>query len=510
MSPDAPRLSQRFYSPHFGMASFLRAQRPQKYLVAENTFSRIQIFEQRSTVGGIWNYVPCPDGAQDSLAPPCNSYDTDDAIGHRTERSPQRSVMDLSAVNDRLLTPLYDRLETNIPRDLMGFSDLEWAQECQLFPKHQTVLEYIEQYSQDIKHLIAHNTRVVNVRQEGSRWHIDTQPIESAHHQDVDHHVFDAVIVASGHFDDPYMPNVPGMKEWMQRYPGSILHSKYYRTPDRFANKRVIVVGNSASGTDIGAQIRTVCKAPLVASTRSISYLQAEAPSGQLDKPAISEFLVKDRTVIFTDGSQEKHVDMVLYCTGYLYSFPFLKGLDVPVVTTGERVQNLYQHLFYRPNPSLVFPTLNQKIIPFPFAEAQGAVIARVLSGRLALPASAEMKVWERQAMATTDSERDFHVLKFPKDANYINMMHDWAMRARGNDELLSDGARSVASTALPAKRISFEGIPPAVGKRPPYWSEREYWMRERFPAIKKAFQDYGEARYSKRTLAEVDFVYDG
>nr|OQO25257.1 hypothetical protein B0A51_07038 [Rachicladosporium sp. CCFEE 5018] len=481
-----------------------------KYLVAENAFLRIRIFEQRSTVGGIWNYVPCPDGAEEGPAPPRDIYDAVDTICHRTKRSAQRSAMELSAVHDRLLTPLYDRLETNIPRDLMGFSDLEWPQDCQLFPKHETVLEYIEQYSQDIKHLIAHNTRVISVRQEGSRWHIDTQPIKSAHHQDVDHHVFDAVIVASGHFDNPYMPNVPGMKEWMQLYPGSILHSKYYRTPDRFANRRVIVVGNSASGIDIGAQIRTVCKAPLMASTRSTSYLQAEAPSGQLDKPAISEFLVKDRTVIFTDGSREEHVDMILYCTGYLYSFPFLRGLDSPVVTSGERVENLYQHLFYRPNPTLIFPTLNQKIIPFPFAEAQGAVIARVLSGRLSLPSSTEMKSWEDHTVATMGAGRDFHVLKFPKDAGYINMMHDWAMRAQGNAAQSSGGTCKVVSPPMAAKSPLAVDHRSATGKEPPYWTGREYWMRERFPAIKKAFQDFGEARHSKGTLADVGFVFNG
>ncbi|KAK6423746.1 monooxygenase, partial [Oleoguttula sp. CCFEE 5521] len=226
--------------------------------------------------------------------------------------------------------------------------------------------------------------------------------------------------------------------------------------------------------------------------------------------PAISEYIIKDRTVVFADGSREQYVDTVLYCTGYFYSFDFLEGLDdEPVVSSGERVENLYQHLFYRPNPSLIFPTLNQKIIPFPFAEAQAAVIARVLAGRLCLPSSADMKQWEEVTMAEMGAGRDFHVLKFPKDADYINAMHDWAMNARENAAQSFGDTGNVISPAMAAKGSPAVNQQPAPGKQPPYWTEREYRIRERFRAIKKAFQDFGDARHGKRTLADVGFVFD-
>ena len=37
--------------------------------------------------------------------------------------------------------------------------------------------------------------------------------------------------------------------------------------------------------------------------------------------------LSKDGSVTFTDGQHVAHVDTVMYCTGYLYTFPFLDNI---------------------------------------------------------------------------------------------------------------------------------------------------------------------------------------
>lgn len=228
-------------------------------------------------------------------------------------------------------------------------------------------------------------------------------------------------------------------------------------------------------------QVMTCCKKPLIQSSRSESMLLTDASSSKQEKPEISEFIVEDRAVKFTDGSIEKNVDAILYSTGYLYSFPFLKSLDPPLVGDGTHVQNLYKHMIYRPHPTMVFPVLQQRVIPFPMAEAQGSVIARLWSGRLSLPDQEEMKQWEAKTYEETGGGRGFHLLAFPKDADYINEMHDWAMTADEADK----------------------------GKKPPNWGEKERWMRERFPAIKKAFQDRGEDRHKITRLEQLGFDFD-
>ncbi|KAK0947568.1 monooxygenase [Friedmanniomyces endolithicus] len=447
-----------------------------KYLVAEHAFSRIQIYEQRSTPGGIWNYVP-----HQSFG--CRDIDVTQADARAGTDRPLWHWKDAAGVPDNQLpeetvfmTPLYDQLETNIPRDLMGFSDLDWPKDSQLFPRHETVLDIC--------------------LTEDARWRVRTRDLS---HRDVteSEEIFDAVVVANGHFNIPYIPEVQGMEEWSAAYPGSISHSKLYRTPDQYAEKKVIVVGNSASGVDIGSQIQRSCSPPLLMSSKSESFLVNTPSPDKIDKPPIAEFLTKNRSVRFEDGTIEQDVDAILYCTGYFYSFPFLKSLDPPVVTSGERVENLYQHIFYQPHPTLAFPVLNQKVIPFPLAEAQAAVIARVFSGRLGLPYEDEMKTWEQDWTKKNGDARMFHVLKFPADADYIDELHDWVVSADGEGEVVT-----------PSDEPS-RGVVVRRGKTPPYWGEKEYWMRERFPAIKKAFQDMGEERHRKRTLQDVGFDYE-
>ncbi|KXS95026.1 hypothetical protein AC578_136 [Pseudocercospora eumusae] len=447
-----------------------------KYLLAEHAFSRITIFEQRSTVGGLWNYIPCDnsESAPDVSIPQTSPHAGFDRPIWKTEE-PGRDAQEQA----QFMTAVYERLETNIPRGLMGFSDLEWPEDRQLFPRHEDVLEYIETYAQDVLHLIQFRTQVVEVRPHGQdQWLVKTQSVEQKSASTAVEEVFDAVIVASGHYAVPYIPDVRGVQDWNRAHPGRISHSKYYRKPENYAGKKVIVVGNSASGIDIGAQIATVCSLPLLISQKSESYLNVGGASPEKqEKPEIIEYIPESRGVKFADGSIETKIDAIVYCTGYFYSYPFLDSLDPPVISTGRRVENTYHHLFYTPRPTLSFLVLNQKVIPFPFAEAQSALIARVLSSRLTLPSENEMRTWEENNLKEAGAGTSFHVLKFPKDADYLNMLHDWAVSA--------------------------------PGKTPPRWGEKQYWIRERFPHIKKAFNDLGEARHKIRSLEDVGYDFD-
>jgi len=464
-------------------------------------------------VGGLWNYSPLTDETLHDVAVPQTRPYPDLKGNSHGVRNRTRSSGVNGYTDPSLTSPVYDKLETNIPRSLMGFSNLDWPSTCQLFPPHEDVLDYIHDYADEVRHLIRFDRQVSHIRLlDGCQWLVQSRRLFNQGWSDVKEDRFDAVLVANGHFNVPYIPSVPGIEEWNNTFPGSIMHSKFYRNSHSYAGKKTIVVGNSASGTDIARQIATMCELPLLQSQRSESYLLPEASETIVPKPEIARFEPASRTVHFKDGSCEFGIDAVLYCTGYFYSYPFLRSLEPPLITTGERVENLYNHIFYRPNPTLAFVALNQKVIPFPIAEAQSAVVARVWSGRIALPSSADMAEWEAATLREAGNARSFHVLKFPQDANYINALHDWAMSA----DRLSSGKLAVAQrqrskdqTYDPETDDGSAGDCCESGKMPPYWDEKAYWTRERFPAIKKAFQQSGEERHSRRTLESVGFDFE-
>lgn len=368
--------------------------------------------------------------------------------------------------------PMYDRLITNIPKPLMQYSDQDFLPESLLFPTREDVQDYLIRYSQDVRHLITFSTQVedISLSQEESHpcWKLTARSTIS---KTVTKDVYDAVVVANGHYSVPFIPSVPGIQAFHAKYPSIISHSKNYRSPQNFTNKKVIVVGGGASGLDIGNQISVVCQKPLLNSVRSEEPLKLGKEIKE-EVPPIAEYIAQDRSVRFEDGRIEKDIDAIVYCTGYLYAYPFLRSLEPPVVTTGRRVRGLYKSIFHIAHPTLAFPALDQKVIPFPLSEAQGAVIAKVWSNNLVLPDQTEMVAWEKKKVEELGDTTNFHVLGYPKDADYINELHDWAGSAANG-----------------------------FAKEPPYWDERQRHTRSVFVDIRKRFLELGGISKSMKEL---------
>lgn len=384
------------------------------------------------------------------------------------------------------VSPMYERLETNIPHTLMAYSDDLSLTNDQLFPGRESVLRYLKHYADDVKHLIRFQTQVTEIRRKQSTketWEVESRDLLSNR---ISSKMYDAVVVASGHYTVPNIPNIKGIKQWNDVYSGRISHSKFYRRPEDFAGKKTIIVGNSASGVDISTQISPFCAPPLIMSQRSVSpLLDADTSSDKIIMPEIVEFLAapsdaSERAVRFANDHVEVNVDAVLFCTGYHYSYPFLSSLQPPLITTGDRVHHLYQHVFYIPMPTLAFVGVPSKILPFPTCESQAAVIARIWSGRLWLPSEEEMNKWEETRIAERGSGKKFHEMRILEDLDYHNAMIDWARQAK----------------------------PIVDGKLPKPWNDGDYWARERFPAIKKAFAKRGEGRKGVQTMEELGFDY--
>ncbi|KAK4241449.1 hypothetical protein C8A03DRAFT_30426 [Achaetomium macrosporum] len=432
-----------------------------KYLLAQNAFRKIDIFEQQSEVGGVWNYSPKP---SETLHVPQVSADCppDPPLPVPGEEAPV------------FPSPMYELLHTNIPRALMGYSDLPIREDSLVFPSREHIQEYVVEYAKDVRHLIRFSTQVKDVRLRQvdgkDQWDLDALSFRTGKTTSA---AYDAVVVASGHYTAVYIPDAKRIREFHQAHPGVISHSKQYRSPAPFANKKVVIVGNAASGLDIAAQISPVCKKPLLLSAQSPTPQANLEYTGSEEVGVIEEFLVAERGIRFRDGRVERDVDAVIFATGYLFAFPFLRSLKPPVVTDGRRVHGLYQHLFHIDHPTLVFSRLPIKVVPFPLSESQAAVVARTWANLLPLPPAEEMRKWEEEE-AQKQGEK-FHVWPEGGDAAYINSVHDLITRS---------------------------GTP---GKEPPYWGPELVWQRKNYFQAKLQFELDGRRAH---TLEELGFKY--
>ncbi|KGO75472.1 Flavin monooxygenase FMO [Penicillium italicum] len=442
-----------------------------KYLLAEQKFKKVTIFEQRDQPGGVWNYTG-DQGVNDASV----------LSRSKPSQEPQQPV------NGTFISPVYDSLETNIPNSMMQFTESPFPAGTALFPTHVVVKDYLHQYAEELKPLIRLQSLILDVvlskNQPKPEWTVTWRDLKTGRSL-VDQ--FDAVVVANGHHNDPFIPEITGLAEWNRAYPGSIIHSSSYRRPESFSNKKVIVVGHSASGIDIATQIGRVSKHPLLIAERTPTTLSPEQAAIAETLPEISLLSAEDGRVQFANGHEELDVDHIIFCTGYHFSIPFLSSLQPPLVTDGVRPHHLYQHVFYSKEPTLALIGFPQRIVPFPFSQAQGAWLARVLSGRVALPSVIEMERWIAEWTVNHGDGRSFNTLAFPLDATYINSLYELSSHAARKEGLENDGH----------------------GRRPPFWGEKEKWTRARFPLIKQAAQALGDRRAEVKSLEQLGFDFE-
>ncbi|KIW67514.1 hypothetical protein PV04_06758 [Phialophora macrospora] len=383
-------------------------------LAAEEYFERIRVFERRETPGGTWIYDPDPSPAL-AIVPGANPPETDPPLDVPNGPFPRTTAPSTQERFDR--TPIYDTLTTNVPEIAMCFSDSRFPYGP--FPPHWVPRHYIENYFSlhRTDSLLVLNTTVEDLsRIPGTqRWKLILRQKDSVRHVDVWwEEEFDAVILANGHYSVPFVPQVEGLDEYIRLFPSRVTHSKSFRNGLAYHDKKVLVIGNSASGHDVAAALVGSVRGPVYQSRRSRNRWEGDKPAPGIEwKPIVKRYLPKG-DIVFDDGSTLSDVDTVIYCTGYKASFPFWNrhANGSPIWTYEQnRLLGSYWHTFFKD-----FPTLGAvgvpRVLTFRSFEYQALALARVFAGRNArsLPPREEQERWERERWRLVSSEhRKFH-----------------------------------------------------------------------------------------------------
>lgn len=146
---------------------------------------------------------------------------------------------------------VYENLHSNLPPTTMSFTQeplpesiseqtLERYGANAPFRHRSIIREWVKQiFVRNESHVsIDFHTTVELVEKRGQNWTLTLRKELPSSQQDQwwqDN--FDAVVVASGHYSLPYVPNIPGLAEYEKRNPGSIQHSKHFRSVKHYAEK---------------------------------------------------------------------------------------------------------------------------------------------------------------------------------------------------------------------------------------------------------------------------------
>ena len=131
---------------------------------------------------------------------------------------------------------------------------------------------------------------------------------------------FTHVIVASGIYSFPNVPEFPGMGT----FKGRIMHSHDFRNAREFSGQRVLLIGAGFTGEDIAVQcLKFGAKHIILAYRTRPKGDTCMLPDGIDERPMVERF--DSNKAYFKDGSSSE-IDSVILTTGYRNYFPFLEG----------------------------------------------------------------------------------------------------------------------------------------------------------------------------------------
>ncbi|KAM5239076.1 flavin-containing monooxygenase 1 [Ctenodactylus gundi] len=162
---------------------------------------------------------------------------------------------------------LYKSVVTNSSKEMSCYCDFPFPEHFPNFVPHDQFLEYLRMYANQFNLLkcIQFKTKVCSVTKRpdfavSGQWEVVT-----LHDGKQSSAIFDAVMVCTGFLTNPSLPlsSFPGINTFKGQY----FHSREYKHPDIFRDKRVLVVGLGNSGTDIAVEASHLAKKVFLSTT---------------------------------------------------------------------------------------------------------------------------------------------------------------------------------------------------------------------------------------------------
>lgn len=315
----------------------------------------VTVFEQQNEIGGTWVYTE--------------------------EVGKDKFGLDIHS-------SMYTNLQTNLPKEVMGFPDFPIPEQENSYISSQEFLNFLNLYADKFKlrKKIKFQNHVLRVRPLDDTWEVIVRNLPLDIYETYN---FDAVLVCNGHYNAPIIPRYEGCKT----YCGQQLHSHDFRRSEKFRDESVLVIGAGPSGMDLANEISKV------AERVTISHHLRELPKTKFrinldQKPDVRRLT---RTgAEFVDGSKQDY-SIIFYCTGYKYTFPFL-SVDCGVSCDDNYVRPLYKHCLSINRNSLGFIGLPFYVCASQMFDLQSKFCLTFITGRKELPTKDEMiKDWETE-----------------------------------------------------------------------------------------------------------------
>ena len=165
---------------------------------------------------------------------------------------------------------VWPNMHTNTSRVMTAFSDLEHESHL-VFPSNRQILDYLNRYADmfGLRSRTRFGTRVDLLSRVDDGWLVS--------HAGMDER-FERVVVASGRFQSPAIPSVPGLNTFAGS--AEVISTFDYRGPTPYCDKRVLVAGCAVSALEIAAELAQLGAARVVLTQRRQRYVLPKFAAG--------------------------------------------------------------------------------------------------------------------------------------------------------------------------------------------------------------------------------------
>lgn len=314
---------------------------------------------------------------------------------------------------------MYSGLRTDIPKEIMGYSDFSHRSGGASYISSTAVLSFLNDYADKfnlarhikLSHLVIRVKPLLN-----NKWEVISKSLTDGKYKT---DFFDAIFICNGIFHTPPMPIYAGANVFQ----GKQIHSHEYRSPGPFKGETVVVVGAGPSAIDIMKEVAKTAK-NVFWSHHLKQKLNLKLPANVVEKPDIERLATSGAH--FVDGTFED-CTVILYCTGYSHSFPFL-STDCGVAVEENYVSPLHYHCIAINKPTLAFIGLPFVVCNNQMFDLQVRFCLKFFTQLKRLPSRAEMIEQHEAEMAERWSrgivKRKAHMMGFDVQEKYF---HDLA-----------------------------------------------------------------------------------
>ena len=309
---------------------------------------------------------------------------------------------------------MYRYLWSNGPKEGLEFADYSFdehfGQEIASYPPRAVIFDYIEGRVKKagVRDWIRFNNVVRDVSFDEASGKFTVTARDSEKDAETAEE-YDHVIVASGHFSVPNVPEYPGF----DGFNGRILHAHDFRDAREFEGKDILIMGSSYSAEDIGSQCWKYGAKSIVSCYRS-GPMGYDWPDNWDEVPALDR--VEGRTAHFSDGTS-RDVDAIILCTGYKHHFNFLPD-DLRLKTANRlATTDLYKGVVWVHNPKLFYLGMQDQWFTFNMFDAQAWWVRDAIMGKLDIPDRAAMDAdWQKRQADEDALEDDYACIKYQGD----------------------------------------------------------------------------------------------